>query len=266
MDRSAFWESSTRADGPLLATAIHDGHLLRDDIAEAIALGDRERFREEDPFTGEWISVGDRSVRANYSRFEVDLNRPRDKAVYINPEDAWGLQVWKTNLPPESIALSLAEYDAFYAEMHRMLEDMRQSYGLFIVFDIHSYNVLRDGPHGDPADPQLNPEVNIGTGTMDRDRWAPLIDRFINDLRGYDYRGRSLDVRENVKFKGGQFPRWIHQTFPESACALSIEFTKFFMDEWSGEPDHTQLEEIRLALASTVPGVKEVLQSMGAKW
>jgi hypothetical protein len=79
------------------------------------------------------------------------------------------------------------------------------------------------------------------------------------DLRAFDFLGRHLDVRENVKFQGGYFGRWIHRTFPESGCALAIEFKKFFMDEWTGRPDPRQLEAIRQALAATIPGVLEVL-------
>ncbi len=107
-----------------------------------------------------------------------------------------------------------------------------------------------------------NPEVNIGTGTMDRMKWAPIVDRFISDLRSFDFLGRHLDVRENVKFKGGNFPRWIHETFPKSGCAIAIEFKKFFMDEWTGEPDMAQVDEIRHALASTVPGVLQILSEL----
>ena len=92
---------------------------------------------------------------------------------------------------------------------------------------------------------------------MDRDRWVPVVDRFITDLRQFDYRGRHLDVRENVKFRGGHFPRWIHQQFPDSGCALAIEFKKFFMDEWSGSLFPADHKAILEALRSTVPGVLE---------
>ena len=128
---------------------------------------------------------------------------------------------------------------------------------MFVVFDLHSYNHRRDGPDASPADPAANPEVNIGTASMDRDRWAPVVDRFISDLRQFDYRGRHLDVRENVKFRGGHFPRWIHQQFPDSGCALAIEFKKFFMDEWSGSLFRADHQAILEALRSTVPGVIE---------
>lgn len=264
MDQSIIWESR-EGDGPIVATAIHNGHRLRAEVAALTALKDTERLREEDPFTGGWTSVAETRLIGLRSRFEVDLNRPREKAVYIRPDDAWGLHLWKEEPPADLIARSLAEYDAFYGEARLILDRKAKKFDRFVVFDLHTYNHRRNGPEGPSADPQSNPEVNIGTGTMDRDRWAPVVDRFIRDLRRYDFRGRSLDVRENVKFKGGQFSRWIHQTFPESGCSLAIEFKKFFMDEWSGEPHPQQLEDIRLALASTVPGVLEELEKLGAR-
>ena len=98
---------------------------------------------------------------------------------------------------------------------------------------------------------------------MDRSRWAPVVDRFIVDLRNFDFRGRNLDVRENVKFRGGYFPTWIHEHFGTSVCVLSIEFKKFFMDEWTGSPDPEQLAAITRALKSTVWGVHEELVRMG---
>ncbi|MBU0678352.1 MAG: N-formylglutamate amidohydrolase, partial [Verrucomicrobia bacterium] len=127
------------------------------------------------------------------------------------------------------------------------------------VLDIHTYNHRRNGPDGEPADPAANPEVNIGTGTMDREQWAPLADRFITDLRSFDLNGRHLDVRENVKFRGGFFSRFIHEHFPKSGCSLAIEFKKFFMNEWTGELDNAMHDQIREALASAVPGLLDML-------
>jgi hypothetical protein len=253
-----------RGNSPLVATAIHAGHALREEVAAIMQLAEMDRLREEDPFTDQWTMVTDTRLIGLRSRFEVDLNRPRGQAVYIEPADAWGLQVWREKPSPAIIERSLAEYDAFYAEVKRLLTGLEQRFGRFVVFDLHSYNHRREGPGGPIADPLLNPEVNIGTGTMDRERWAPLVDRFMADLRAVDFLGRHLDVRENVKFFGGQFPRWIHENFPESGCAIAIEFKKFFMDEWTGRPDPAgkQLEAIRQALAATVPGVLEALTKL----
>jgi len=247
---------------PVIATAIHNGHNVRPEVAELLALSDSERLREEDPFTAEWTAISDTRIIALHSRFEVDLNRPRDKAVYIRPEDVWGLKVWKTEPSVDLIARSLEAYDAFYSEVMGVLKNAESSFGHFVVMDIHSYNHVREGPAGTAADPGLNPEINIGTGTMARERWAPLIDRFIADLRGFDFLGRHLDVRENVRFRGGNFPRWIHERFPKTGCALAVEMKKFFMDEWTGRPDPVYMKTIHKALKSTVPGIIEELSNL----
>ena len=71
--------------GPVLATAIHDGHELRPEIAARMSLSDSERLREEDPFTGEAVRGVPRHIVAHRSRFEFDLNRGSEGAVYRTP-------------------------------------------------------------------------------------------------------------------------------------------------------------------------------------
>ncbi len=248
--------------GPLIATAIHDGHEVREELNAWFGLDEAQRLREEDPFTGVWAQVAPTRVVGLRSRFELDLNRPRDGAIYRKPEDAWGLKVWKKTPPAEVFERSLAEYDRFYKAMKKLLEEHQKRYGRFVVFDLHTYNHRRDGPDGEPADPEGNPQVNIGTGTMDRKRWAPVVDAFIDALGGFEFPGGRLDVRENVKFRGGQWSRWIHETFPSSGISLAIEFKKFFMDEWTGEPDKAQVDAIGEALRSTVPAVLAALKGL----
>ena len=253
----------THGEGPLVAAAIHDGHGTRPEVAGLLAVGEEERLREEDPFTEFWTTVAPSRIIGLRSRFEVDLNRPRDKAVYRVPEDAWGLQVWRGEVPEEIVQRSLEEYDAFYADVERLLSGMARRHGRFVVLDLHSYNHRRAGPDGPPADAEGNPEVNLGTGSMDREYWAPVVERFMRDLHEPQILGRGLDVRENVKFRGGHFSKWIHETFPEAGCCLAIEFKKSFMDEWTGKTDARHLEMIRKALAAAIPGILGELSRLG---
>ena len=245
---------------PCVATAIHHGHTLRKELKELSALNGAERLREEDPFTGGWTAITEKRIVVHQSRFEFDLNRAREKAVYQRPEDAWGLQLWKQPLSSEMVDASLAKYDAFYERIYREFSTLQQQYGRLIVFDLHNYNHRREGRNGPEADPALNPEVNLGTASMNREYWAPIVDSFIDELHSYDFLGRQLDVRENIKFKGGHFPRWIHERFPGTICCLAIEFKKFFMDEWTGKGERNQIAEIAKALQTTIPGCLDALR------
>jgi len=252
----------TEGDSPIVATAIHDGHAVRPELEPFLALSDGERLREEDPFTAGWTKVVDTRIVGLRSRFEVDLNRPSDKSIYLKPEDAWGLTVFNKPLPEEIVARTVAEYDAFYLAMHTFFTGLAERHGRFVVLDIHTYNHRREGPDEKPADSEGNPEVNLGTATMpDRGRFASAVDGFIDDLRAFDFDGGSLDVRENVKFKGGNFAAWIHENFPENACVLSVEFKKFFMNEWTGLPDENQVGMIHAGLESTLTGLREFLKN-----
>jgi N-formylglutamate amidohydrolase len=154
---------------------------------------------------------------------------------------------------------SYAEYDAFYAHVRELLDRVERAHGRFVVFDLHSYNHRRGGPDAPPADPEANPDVNLGTGSLDRDRWGAVADAFLASLRAQRVAGRPLDVRENVRFQGGWFSTWIHRTYPESGVALAVEVKKTFMDEWTGVPDADRIEEVGRALAATVPAVARAL-------
>jgi N-formylglutamate amidohydrolase len=244
-------------DGPIVATAIHDGHALRDECTACIAVDDATRLREEDPFTGRIAAVAPTHVIVNRSRFEVDLNRPRASAVYRCAADAWGLEVWSTPPSERFVDSSLALYDRFYRRLEGILREHERKYGRFVVLDIHSYNHRRDGADGAVADPAGNPEINIGTGSLDRSRWGGIVERFCRELSAAPSLGRTLDVRENVKFKGGELSKWVHRTFPTTGCCLAVEFKKTFMNEWTGELDTAHLDGLAAAVATTLPGLVE---------
>lgn len=258
--RPVLWDLE-KGDAPLVALAIHNGHSMRDELSPHVALADADRLREEDPYTGAWTSIAPTRLVVHRSRFEADLNRPRERAVYRTPDDAWGLTVWTADGLPDALAArSLRFYDAFYGELETLYTEMTRAHGQFLVLDLHSYNHRRSGPRGPHADASENPQVNIGTGTMrDRSRWQPVIERFMDDLSAFPLPGGHLDVRENVKFQGGHCARWTHEAFAPSACVLSVEFKKFFMDEWSGQVDERQLHAITDALRVAAAGAVEEL-------
>lgn len=240
------WWTLRQGPGPVIATAIHNGHDLRPEVARAMALSDADRLREEDPFTGEAIFDVPTNIVVHRSRFEFDLNREPDGAIYRTPEQCWGLEVWNGEPDEALFERSLAIHGEYYVMLGQLLDGIARRHERFVLIDAHSYNHRRDGPDGEPMPQEDAPDINIGTFSMPRDDWAFLLDPLIEAMRGFDFNGRRLDVRENVAFQGrGYQTRFVHERYPGKGCAIALEFKKFFMDEWTGVPDPAELEAMR---------------------
>ena len=251
------WRTA-RGDDPILATAIHAGHALRDEAANLVKLPDDERLREEDPFTDRWVDIARNTIVVDRSRFEVDLNRPRESAVYSRPEDAWGLEVWTAPLTPEFIEDSLALHDRFYAELGDICDELVGTHGRFVLLDVHSYNHRRSGPDRPVDDPEANPEINLGTESIGA-AWRPVIDVLAESLATYPFDSGHLDVRENVRFKGGAMSRWVNARYGDRGCSIAIEVKKIFMDEWTGVIDEPIVGTVNDALTAGAVAIRELL-------
>ena len=241
------WWTVRHGPGAVIATAIHDGHDVRPEVGQAMALDDAGRLREEDPFTGQAIVDVPAHVIVHRSRFEFDLNRGPDSAVYETEEQSWGLKVWHGGSCDRALSKrSLAIHAEYYRALAALLDGVAARHRRFVVIDVHSYNHRRDGP-GQPPTPQAQaPDINIGTFSMPRDEWAFLLDPLMAAMAEFDFNGRQLDVRENVAFQGkGEQTRFIHERYPGRGCAIALEFKKFFMDEWTGAPDPAELAAMR---------------------
>lgn len=249
--------------GQLVATAVHAGHDLRPEVAEQMVLDEEVRLREEDPFTERFIAQLPARLVVHRSRFETDLNRVREEAVYREPDDAWGLEMWRGGRLPDDIAeRSLQVFDEVYDELGRRFDELAAR-GPFVVYDVHSYNHRRDGADAGPAPQADNPDVNVGTGSLDRERWGSVVDTFMEQVA--DLPGERLDVRENVKFVGRGVAQWAHARYPDQAIVLAIEFKKTYMDEWTGEPDDARIATIARALAGTRAPVLAALERLAAR-
>ena len=159
--------------------------------------------------------------------------------------------MWKSNeLDEELVQRSLALHFGYYRLLETLLDGVAERHERFLLIDVHSYNHRRDGPAGAPAPQEEAPDINIGTFSMPRAEWAFLVDPLMDSMRSFDFNGRRLDVRENVAFQGkGEQARFVHRRYPGQACAIALEFKKFFMDEWSGEPDLAEVAAMRAFVA-----------------
>jgi len=129
------WWTVQRGGGPVVATAIHDGHELRPEVARLMRISEDERLREEDPFTGHAILDVPTHIIAHRSRFEFDLNRGPEEAVYQTREQSWGLDVWKEPPPADLVKRSLALHAAYYAMLGHVLQAIADSHERFVLID-----------------------------------------------------------------------------------------------------------------------------------
>jgi len=226
-----------------------------------MALGEADRRREEDPFTGEAVRGVPQHVIAHRSRFEFDLNRDTDNAVYRTPEQSWGLKVWKTDVLDDALVrASLDIHAQYYRMLASLLDGLGARYERFLVIDVHSYNHRRDGADRDPTPQEKAPDINIGTFSLPREQWAWLVDPLMEAMAAFDFNGRRLDVRENIAFQGkGEQTRFVHERYPGRGCAIALEFKKFFMDEWTGTPDRAEVAAMRAFVVHIAATAEDLL-------
>lgn len=244
---------------PILAFALHDGHWIDESLRAYLLLDEQGRAREEDPYTGYMIAdLPVTTVVVHTSRFQLDLNRVKDKSVYARPEDAWGLNVW-SGLPVAAIEEQHARYDAFYNRVRVLTEEAIKMHGYFLILDVHSYNHRREGPFKE-ADKETHPGINLGTA-YNKERWQALCDRYNGFLSNASILTMPPDVRQNVIFKGGAFAQWVIENFGEHGAVLSIEFKKTFMDEWTGIADIVHVNQLKELLKLSVSFLQKELQN-----
>lgn len=251
----------TSSGGPVLTTAIHTGNHIRNELQPYLYANNMQLRREEDPLTDIFASVGDDVFCCYTSRFEVDLNRKRELAFATRAEQTWGLKVWR-DVPPEAvIERSLEQHDIFYQMMESTLQRMIHQHGKVLVVDIHSYNHRRDGIDA-PAPQSGNPDIDLGLTTLDQGQFGALAAAFTEILASQPCQGRKLDVRGNVRYPdGGYWPEWVFANFGDDICTITLEYKKFYMDEWTDTAFLPVVEDLRKGLFEAINiARKELLQ------
>ena len=257
-DLTDAWTFELGDGDPIAASSIHSGHALRDEVRAALASTEDERRREEDPFTEQWTQIAANRLVVHRSRFEFDLNRPREACVYASENESWGVPLWARPPAAGLLERSRALHEQFYHELAEWCDALVDRHGRVLVLDLHAYNHRRSGPDQPVDDPDRNPEINVGSESAPLS-WRPLVDAFVRAAADHPFEGGYLDVRENVRFRGGHFVRWINQRYEGRVCALALEVKKVFMDEWTGHLDEPGMAGITEVLHVATDAVRSRL-------
>ena len=221
---------------------MHAGHRVRPEILKILAVRKEDRLREEDPLMERFISGFPIQVIARDSRFEYDVNWEAEKAIYEYGQKKWGLQVWKREPSADMRDRSLLKFHEFHALIDLVTEFMLRQNRYALVFDVHSFCYQREAKQSWFKDKK--PDVNLGTRAVNRELFAPLIDRLMKCLGRTRIDGHLLRVAENELFPGGYLSRKLSRDHYDKVLVLALEYKKLFMNELSGELYKDLLEEL----------------------
>lgn len=213
--------------------SMHTGHRVRKEILSILAVSEKDRYREEDPYTDRFIANFPIRIHALDSRYEYELNRNPYRALYDFDKPQWGMKVWKRKVREDEYHRSLVKHREFHALLEMVGRFLLEQHRHALLFDMHSYCYQREKIQSWQEDDR--PEINIGTGAVNREIFGPAIICFKNHLRRTRIHGQPLRISENEIFFGGYLSRHLSRIYHERLLVLAIEYKKIFMDEWTGE-------------------------------
>jgi hypothetical protein len=209
---------------PFVCGAVHDGHQFRKELWDNCLHTEYERWYEEDPCTKQMIQSHPIVIAGLDSRFEYDLNRPPETAVF---DTAWGKQLWKNPLPDTQKQESLKKHAEFYRVVEALIKKLEELHRKVIVFDMHSYNWKRWE--------REVPVWNLGTTNIDNQRFEGIV-------IDWEVKLGAIELPNNLKtttgindtFQGnGHFLKYITQKF-SNTLVLATEISKIYCDELTG--------------------------------
>lgn len=205
---------------PFICGAVHDGHQFRKELWNNCLHTEYDRWFEEDPNTKQMVQTMPIVVAGMDSRFEYDLNRAPENAVYT---DAWGKQLWKVPISSQMKLKSLEKHANFYKIVNALVKQVESKFGSCVVYDMHSYNWKR-------WDREV-PTFNLGTSNIDQ--------KYNKDIESWRKMLASIVLPNNIKstslindtFQGnGYFLKYITQHF-KNTLVLATEVKKIYCDE-----------------------------------
>ena len=201
--------------------AVHDGHQFRQELWDNCLHSTYERWFEEDPATKQMVQSHPIVIAGLDSRFEYDLNRPPETAIY---NDAWGKQLWREPLSESMKNKSIQKHDNFYKVTHTLIKKLEELFGVCVVYDMHSYNWTR-------WDREV-PTWNLGTSNIDNNRFGETIEQWRKMLSKMNLpNGIASNCKINNTFFGnGYFLKYITKSF-KNTLVLATEVKKIYCDE-----------------------------------
>lgn len=229
-----------RGTTPLLVSMPHSGTEVPDALFERLsepAKGLPDTDWHVPRLYGFCEALGASTLKANYSRYVVDLNRPPDNdSLYpgqattaLCPEtlfDGTPLYADATPLSDEEIAARRAHYwDPYHGRLAEELDRIKAKYGYALLYDAHS--IASRVPRLFPG---RLPDLNLGTARGQSCALA-IEQAIVNTITA-----SAFSTAVNGRFVGGYITR--HYGQPDAGFhAVQMEIAQCsYMDETAGCP------------------------------
>lgn len=228
---------------PYACAAIHDGHQFRKELWDNCIHTEYERWYEEDPETKNMVQSHPIVIAACDSRFEYDLNRAPEDAVFVT---AWGKQLWKTPLSEAMKTKSLEKHANFYKVVSALVKTLESKFGFCTVYDMHSYNWKR-------WDREV-PTWNLGTSNLDNDRFSDVIEQWRKSLSEIQFPNaiKSTSLINDTFQGNGYFLKYITQNF-KNTLVLATEIAKVYCDEYEQVIFPEVVKKVEQELKTRIP-------------
>jgi hypothetical protein len=227
---------------PLIGLAVHAGHRLREELSTKMGVDEDDRRYDEDTHSDFFIEDFPVQLIGLDSRYEYDIDRKREQAVYLKPFQCWGKKVWQTPPSKGELEISYQKYDEAHELIEFFVEQMLAYFHKAVVLDLHTYSYKRQ-MYG--ARSAALPLFNVGSSQLDRKKQAKILDALLEGLRKVHLPGIPVIALENDLFKGdGAVATHLVGKFPEAAV-VPLDIKKVFMDETTGEIDDPLARKLR---------------------
>lgn len=237
---------------PIIISSPHSGTFFPEEIASRLYPEKAAKPDDTDWFIDRLYDfapqMGITVIKANYSRWVIDLNRdPESKPLYTDGRVITGLTpltnfngdaLYRSGEPDEhEIAERVHKYYLPYHEkIEGLLEQTKREFGVALLFDAHSIRKIVPGIQADPF-PDLILGDNDGTSAS-----AEIIKTAWDALQNNNYK-----AEHNHPFKGGYITRSFGKP-SQNIHALQLEMAKTnYMDaaeENYNEQNATQIREV----------------------
>ena len=202
-------------------------------------------------------------IKANYSRWVIDLNRNPDDAPLYNDgrmitalcttTDFNGNSIYKDKRKEVSKADVLYRREQYFTPYHnqlqQLLNEVKEQFGAVLLWDCHSIRRSVPSIYSQPF-----PDLILGSND-ETSASSLLIQTTLSSLHNSSY-----SVSHNHPFKGGYITRKYGKP-NEQQHALQLEMAKpLYMDDSEQHYDEHRADKIRTLLINTITFVSETLR------